>query len=123
MVCATHRRSHPSLPSLGHDLHEVVGQVASGQVETQDGVGKGVTLIDGDGVGDTISDVEDHTGGTTRGVQGEDSLDAHVAVGKIKKEEKIIRLMSIIKILYEARSDNNAHNKALNSSDNSCCSK
>merc|ERR1712179_735792 len=45
--------------SLGHDLHEVVGQVASGQVETQDGVGEGVTLIDGDGVGDTIADVED----------------------------------------------------------------
>merc|ERR1719391_846281 len=36
--------------SLGHDLHEVVGQVASGQVETQDGVGEGVTLVDGDGV-------------------------------------------------------------------------
>merc|ERR1719374_197914 len=36
--------------SLGHDLHEVVGQVASGQVETQDGVGEGVTLVDGDSV-------------------------------------------------------------------------
>merc|ERR1711911_120994 len=47
--------------SLGHDLHEVVGQVASGQVKTQDGVGEGVTLVDGDGVGDAISDVEDET--------------------------------------------------------------
>merc|ERR1712179_400713 len=52
--------------SLGHDLHEVVGQVASGQVETQDGVGEGVTLVDGDGVRDTIADVEDETGGGGR---------------------------------------------------------
>merc|ERR1712179_321990 len=56
--------------SLGHDLHEVVGQVASGQVETQDGVREGVTLVDGDGVGNTIADVEDETGGAARGVQG-----------------------------------------------------
>jgi len=70
--------------SLGHDLHEVVSQVASGQVETQDGVRKGVTLIDGDGVGNTISDVEDETGGTTRGVQGEDGLDAHVSGGGVE---------------------------------------
>ena len=69
-----------NIPSFRHDLHKIVGQVASGQVETQDGVGEGVTLVDGDGVRDTISDVEDHTGGTTRGVQGEHSLDAHVAV-------------------------------------------
>merc|ERR1719385_644417 len=54
--------------SLGHDLHEVVGQVASGQVETQDGVGEGVTLVDGDGVGDAIADVEDEAGGTTGSV-------------------------------------------------------
>ena len=66
--------------SLGHDLHEVVGQVATGQVETQDGVGKGVTLVDGDGVGDAIADVEDETGGTTGSVEGKDGLDAHVPV-------------------------------------------
>merc|ERR1712020_757523 len=45
--------------ALRHDLHEVVGQVTASQVKTKDGVGKSVTLIDGDGVGDTISDVED----------------------------------------------------------------
>ena len=52
-------------------------------------MGKSVTLVDGDGVGDTISDVEDHTGGTTGGVQGEDGLDAHVSVGK--KELGVIK--------------------------------
>merc|ERR1739845_216262 len=70
--------------SLGHDLHEVVGQVASGQVETQDGVGEGVTLVDGDGVGDAIADVEDEAGGTTGGVEGEDSLDANVGGGCVE---------------------------------------
>merc|ERR1711990_1278884 len=64
--------SDQRVSSLRHDLHEVVGEIASGQVETQDGVRKGVTLVDGDGVGDTISDVEDETGGTTGSVQGED---------------------------------------------------
>merc|ERR1719204_414653 len=67
--------------SLGHDLHEVVGQVASAQVETQDGVGKSVTLIDGDGVGDAIADVEDETGGATGSVQGQDGLDTDVHGG------------------------------------------
>merc|ERR1712179_320685 len=58
--------------SLGHDLHEVVGQVASGQVETEDGVGN------------TIADVEDETGGAARGVQGKHGLDAHVGGGGVE---------------------------------------
>merc|ERR1711872_602808 len=64
--------------SLGHDLHEVIGQVASGQVKTQDGMREGKTLVDGDGVRDTISNVEDKTGGTARGVEGKHSLDTDV---------------------------------------------
>ena len=74
--------------SLGHDLHEVVGQVTTGQVETQDGVGKGVTLVDGDGVRDAIADVEHQTGGTTGSVQGKHSLDAHVP-GDGENERKL----------------------------------
>merc|ERR1712142_751763 len=70
--------------SLSHDLHEVVGQITSGQVATQDGVGESETLVDGDGVRDTISDVKDETSGSTRGVQGEHGLDAHVGGGSIE---------------------------------------
>merc|ERR1711946_83566 len=51
---------------------------ATSQVQTEDGVGKGVTFIDGDGVGDTITRVQDDTGGTTGSVQGQDSLDGDV---------------------------------------------
>merc|ERR1719397_550616 len=41
-------------------------------------MGKGITFIDGDTVGDTISRVHDNTGGTARGIEGEDSLDGHI---------------------------------------------
>jgi len=64
--------------TLGHDLHEVGGEIATSQVQTEDGVGEGVTFVDGDSVGDTISGIQNNTGGTTRGVEGEDSLDGNI---------------------------------------------
>merc|ERR1712088_1263 len=70
--------------TLGEDLHEVVGQLTSSQVQTEDGMGKGITFIDGDVVGDTISRVHDHTGGTTGGIQGEDSLDGNIHGGHVE---------------------------------------
>merc|ERR1711972_860693 len=44
---------------LSEDLHEVVGQLTASQVQTEDGVGEGITFIDGDSVGDTITGVHD----------------------------------------------------------------
>merc|ERR1719210_2384225 len=41
-------------------------------------MGESVTLIDGDGVGDTITRVHDNTSGTTRGIEGEDCLDGNI---------------------------------------------
>merc|ERR1711972_1137795 len=64
--------------SLGEDLHQVVGQLTASQVRTDDGVWESITLIDGDSVGDTITGVHDNTGGTSRGVEGEDSLDGNI---------------------------------------------
>merc|ERR1719423_449738 len=64
--------------TLSHDLHEVGGQIATSQVHTEDGVGKGVTFVDGDSVCNTITGVEDNTGGTTGSVEGEDSLDGDI---------------------------------------------
>merc|ERR1711869_139428 len=46
--------------SLGEDLHEVVGELTSGQVQTEDGVWESITFIDGDGVGNTITRVHDN---------------------------------------------------------------
>jgi hypothetical protein len=64
--------------TLGEDLHEVVGKIPTSQVQTEDGVGKGITFIDGDGVRDTISGVQDDTGGTTGSVQGQNGLDGDI---------------------------------------------
>ncbi len=91
-----------AVTTLGQDLHQVVSQVATSQIQTEDGVGQSVTyfsivivslikkclinkdlslcrtFIDGDGVGDTITGVQDDTSGTTGGIEGEDSLDGDV---------------------------------------------
>ena len=57
--------------ALGEDLHQVVGQVAAGEVQAHDGVRKSVTLADRDGVRHAIPRAEDATGGAAGGVQGE----------------------------------------------------
>merc|ERR1712121_231999 len=70
--------------ALSEDLHQVVGQVTASKVQTQDGVGQGVPLVDGDSVGDTVTRVQDNTGGTAGGVQGEHGLDGHVHGGRVE---------------------------------------
>merc|ERR1712200_210598 len=70
--------------SLSEDLHQVVGQFTASKVKTEDGVGKSITFIDGDSVGNTITRVHHNTGGTTRGVQGEDSLDSDIHGGHVE---------------------------------------
>ena len=64
--------------TLGQDLHQVVSQVTSSQIQTEDGVGKGITLVDGHGVRHTITRVKHDASGTSRGIQREHSLDGHV---------------------------------------------
>merc|ERR1711937_372203 len=64
--------------TFGQDFHEVIGQVTSSQIQTDDGVGKSITFIDWDSVADTITRVKDDTGGTSGSVQGEDGLDSDI---------------------------------------------
>merc|ERR1711923_128270 len=47
-------------------------------------MGKGITFIDGDTVGDTITRVHDDTSGTARGIEGEDSLDGNIHGGHVE---------------------------------------
>merc|ERR1711897_76756 len=70
--------------TLGEDLHEVVGEPTSSKIKTDNGVGEGITFIDGDTVGDTISGVHDNTSGTARGIEGEDSLDGDIHGGHVE---------------------------------------
>ena len=64
--------------ALGEDLHHVVGEVAAGQVEAEDGVRERVALVDGDGVRDAVAGVHHDAGGAARGVEGEHGLDGDV---------------------------------------------
>merc|ERR1719480_594068 len=70
--------------TLGEDLHQVVGEFTSSKIKTNNGMGKGITFIDRDTVGDTISRVHDNTSGTSRSIQGEDSLDGDIHGGHVE---------------------------------------
>merc|ERR1719312_1732842 len=64
--------------TLGEDLHQVVGELTSSKVKTDNSMGEGITFIDWDTVGDTISRVHDNTSGTARCIEGEDCLDGNI---------------------------------------------
>merc|ERR1719223_2186183 len=49
--------------TLSENLHEVLREVTAGKVETQDGVRERVSLIDGHGVGDTITRIHHNSSG------------------------------------------------------------
>merc|ERR1711964_458263 len=66
------------IATLSEDLHQVVGGLTSSKVKTDNSMGKGITFIDGDTMGDTISRVHDNTSGTAGSIEGEDSLDGNI---------------------------------------------
>ena len=53
----TLRRGGERVATLGQDLHHVLREVTAGQVQSQDGVGQGVALVDRHGVRHTIAAV------------------------------------------------------------------
>merc|ERR550519_3098080 len=65
-------------------LLDVTDNLAVSKIKTDNGVGKGITFIDGDTMGDTISRVHDDTSGTARGIEGEDSLDGNIHGGHVE---------------------------------------
>merc|ERR1719447_2170526 len=70
--------------SLGEDLHQVVGELTSSEVKTDDGVWESITLVDWDTVGATVTGVHDDTSGTSGGVEGEYSLDGNIHGGHVE---------------------------------------
>merc|ERR1719464_1673458 len=50
-------------------------------------MGQGVSCIDRDSVGNTITRVHDNTGGPTRGIQGKYSLDGDIHGGSVESFE------------------------------------
>merc|ERR550534_885018 len=70
--------------TLSEAVHQVVGELTSSKIKTDNSMGKGITFIDGDTVGDTISRVHDNTSGTARGIEGEDGLDGNIHGGHVE---------------------------------------
>merc|ERR1719516_36281 len=70
--------------ALSEDLQEVVGQRTASKVQTDNGVGESITLIDGDTVGDTVTGVHDDASGAARGVEGEHGLDGNAHGGAVE---------------------------------------
>jgi hypothetical protein len=82
--------------TLSQALDQVVGQVATSKIETQDGVGESETFVDGDSVGNTITGVQDDTSSTTGGVEGEDGLDGNVEGRSVEGlEHDLSHLLSV----------------------------
>lgn len=88
--------SGESVTALSEDLHEVVSKIATSHVNTGNGVGQSETLVDGDNVGDTVTGVENDTGGTAGGVKGEDGLDGDVEGGGVEGlEDNLGHLLTV----------------------------
>ncbi|TGZ37707.1 Uncharacterized protein DBV15_02949, partial [Temnothorax longispinosus] len=96
-------RGGEAVASLGEDLHEIVSKIATGQVQTEDGMRKSVTFVDGYGVGDTVTGVQDDTGGTTGSVQGKDGLDGDVHGRAVEGFEHDLRHLLAISFRVEGR--------------------
>ena len=84
-------------------LHQVVRQVAPGEVKAVDGVGQGVALVDGHGVRDAVTAVEHDTGGATGGVQREDRLDGDVHGGDVEGLEHDLGHLLAVRLGVEGR--------------------
>jgi len=75
---------------------EVVGDGSSGDEVLVNGVRNGETFIDWDSVGNTISRINDATGGSTVSVEGKDGLDGNVHTGNLESlEHELGHLLSV----------------------------
>ena len=90
-------RGGEGVASLHEDLDEVLGEVSSGKVETENGVRERETLVNGHSVRDTVTRVEDDTGRSARSVQRQDGLDRHVEGRGVERLEHDLRhLLSVL---------------------------
>ncbi|KAH3667442.1 hypothetical protein OGAPHI_003091 [Ogataea philodendri] len=74
-----------SVTSLGENLHQVVGQVSTGQVNSHDSVWKRETSVDRNNVSNTITRVQNNTGSSTRRVKRQHSLDRNVESRNVER--------------------------------------
>jgi len=56
----------------------VRGKISTSEVVSHNSMWKRITFIDWDGVGNSITRINNHTSGSTGGVEGKDSLDRDI---------------------------------------------
>ena len=64
--------------TLSQDLHHVICQITPSHIDTEDGMGKSETFVDGDHVSNTITRIQHDTSCATRGVERKHRLDGDV---------------------------------------------
>ena len=80
----------------GKKSDEVVGNGSTGNEVLVNSMRDGETFIDWDGMGNTISRINDATGGSTVGIKGKDGLDGNVHTGNLESlEHELGHLLSV----------------------------
>jgi hypothetical protein len=64
--------------SFGQDLHQVISKISSGKIESEDSVREGISFVDWNSVGNTITRIHDNTGGSSRSIERQDGLNGDV---------------------------------------------
>ena len=80
--------------ALGQDLHQVVGEIAAGNVEPQARVRQHVTFVARHGPRHTVADRQHHAGGSARGVERSKRRRGHRAGGNVERFEENLQRRS-----------------------------
>merc|ERR1711941_85431 len=64
--------------TFSKDFHHVISQITSSKIQSEDSMRKSITFINWDGMGNTITRIQNNTGGSSRCIQGKNSLDSNV---------------------------------------------
>lgn len=71
-------RTLESLTGLHQDFGKVTRKISTSEVVSHNSMWKRITFIDWDSMGNSITRINDHTSGSTGGVEGKDSLDRDI---------------------------------------------
>jgi len=63
-------------------------KISTSEVVSHDSMWKRITFIDWDSVGYSITRIDDHTSGSTGGVEGENSLDRYIELWNTESLEE-----------------------------------
>jgi len=84
------------ISSLRQDLHEVISQVSSCQVQSENGVRKGISFINWDSVGHSITRVQHNSSGSSGSIQRQHCLNGDIHCWGVEGlEHNLSHLLSV----------------------------